>query len=208
MARQNALPTGSWGRPPRLTAPPQTVPPVEARPPFRPTPPPPRPPDPVGRGAGPVGGRSGPIEGTAGPASRRSVASGWRRAGVEAAAGLAVLVLVAGLAWPHQPRPLGPAAAWSQRAAPAVNALAIDIASAGGPSGLTAVTADRLAHDLGRVEQEGPPPDGPRAAVWDHAISQVHIALAAWRSDPASAHDALDLAALELAGFSTLAQAQ
>lgn len=118
-----------------------------------------------------------------------------------------MLAVLAALTWPHRPAPLSPAAAWSQRAAARVDALAVDIASAAGQNGLSPATADRLRRDLARAEQAGPPPDHPRAEVWARVLGGVDAAVSDAESDPSAAAADLSLAGLEISGLGSQSQA-
>ena len=165
---------------------------------FRPIPPPPRPPVPAGRGAAPARtSRAG-----------RAAGGGWPRFGAEAVVGLLALAVIAAVAWPPRPAPLDPAASWSQRAGPAVDALAVDVAAAGRQVKLSRGWQDRLARDLARAGRAGAPPDAPRAATWRRSLGEIRTAVAEARTDPLAARAALDLAGLELSGLAAAAQAQ
>lgn len=133
---------------------------------------------------------------------------GWRQAGLEAAAGLFALAVLAAASWPQQPAPLGPAAAWSQRAAPAVDALALDLSAATAQPQLSTRSARGLARDVARAERIGGPPDRARADLWRKTLTDVRAALSQAPVDPAAARSDLNAAALEMSGLSAAAQAQ
>jgi hypothetical protein len=123
-------------------------------------------------------------------------------------AGLCALAVVAVAAWPDRSAPLDPAAIWSERAAPAVDALALDLSAATAEAGVSSPSAQRLARDLARAERLARPPDPARAHIWEKTLADVRAALADRRVDPVAASSHLNVAALEISGLTAAGQAQ
>ncbi len=109
-----------------------------------------------------------------------------------------VLTVLALTVRPHPPAPVGAGPAWSQRAAPALGALARDVGTAAAEPSMKPATVTRIRGDAGRVEAVGAPPDPGRAAAWRRALPEVNTALDRYQAQPAAAREALQLAGLEL----------
>lgn len=122
---------------------------------------------------------------------------------MELIAALVILATVALLARPHPPAPLDPVSAWESRAAPAIDALAEELAVAASQPVLGPPAVSSLRHDALRVERLGSPPGLARAGTWRLALGHVRAAVGEWRTDPSGARAALRLAGLELAGLSS-----
>lgn len=151
---------------------------------FRPTPPPPTPPHSASEGgAGAQGQRWAPL-------------TARRRWALELLVALVLLVAVGALAAPSAPPPLSATERWAQRATPALDGLATDIAAAATAPPIPRPVAGRLARDLAALERVGPPPAAPDSDAYERATAEVEAALQ--RPDGPEAGRDLAAAGLEL----------
>jgi hypothetical protein len=132
---------------------------------FRPTPPPPTPPHSV-----PEGGDGARVGGWTALTTRR-------RWALELLVALVLLIAMGALAAPSAPPPLSATERWAQRATPALDRLATDIAAAGTAPPIPSPVAGRLERDLAALERVGPPPAAADAGAYERATADVEAAL-------------------------------